>query len=224
MIKKLFDELKNNKKKRICVIILMLFVVVLIVFAILWFNGIVGNYISEDEKRFKSEYESLNDVINEDDELAYLKIKLPKKNNIKYSNISEIVDIFNSDGDAVIYFGYPSCTYCRNAVQVLCNTVKKTKLKTIYYLDVEENNDRYKELIDIMGNKFTVDDKGVELYTPLVVFVANGDIVSHNKGTLFSQKTPYIKLDKSQVKGLSEIYEYGVKDVLRSIEIKNSVK
>lgn len=224
MIKKLFDELKNNKKKRICVIILMLFVVVLIVFAILWFNGIVGNYISEDEKRFKSEYESLNDVINEDDELAYLKIKLPKKNNIKYSNISEIVDIFNSDGDAVIYFGYPSCTYCRSAVQVLCNTVKKTKLKTIYYLDVEENNDRYKELIDIMGNKFTVDDKGVELYTPLVVFVANGDIVSHNKGTLFSQKTPYIKLDKSQVKGLSEIYEYGVKDVLRSIEIKNSVK
>ena len=224
MIKKLFDELKNNKKKRICVIILMLFVVVLILFAILWFNGIVGNYISEDEKRFKSEYESLNDVINEDDELAYLKIKLPKKNNIKYSNISEIVDIFNSDGDAVIYFGYPSCTYCRSAVQVLCNTVKKTKLKTIYYLDVEENNDRYKELIDIMGNKFTVDDKGVELYTPLVVFVANGDIVSHNKGTLFSQKTPYIKLDKSQVKGLSEIYEYGVKDVLRSIEIKNSVK
>ena len=52
----------------------------------------------------------------------------------------------------------------------------------------------------------------------LVLFVVDGQIVSYNIGTLFSQENPYIPLDDSQVQGLSEIYRYGINDVLSSIE------
>jgi len=55
---------------------------------------------------------------------------------------------------------------------------------------------------------------------PLVIFVANGRVVSYNKGTLFSQEDPYTELDKSQVEGLSEIYKYGIRDVVDSIKNK----
>ena len=55
-----------------------------------------------------------------------------------------------------------------------------------------------------------------------MIFVVNGDIVSYNKGTLFSQEDPYDELDDFQVNGLSEIYNYGTMDVLDSIKNKNN--
>ena len=51
--------------------------------------------------------------------------------------------------------------------------------------------------------------------------MVNGNVVSYNKGTLFSQEDPYVELDDYQVEGLSEIYRYGINDVLDSMRIKN---
>ena len=48
--------------------------------------------------------------------------------------------------------------------------------------------------------------------------MADGQIVSYNKGTLFSQEDPYTELDASQIQGLSEIYRYGIRDVLEAMK------
>jgi len=72
-----------------------------------------------------------------------------------------------------------------------------------------------------------IDDEGKEVgtkekrvITPLVLFVVNGDIVSFNVGTLFSQEDPYVPLNQEQVDGLSGIYSYGFKDVLNGLNNK----
>ena len=57
-------------------------------------------------------------------------------------------------------------------------------------------------------------------FVPLVIFVVDGNIVSYNKGTIFSQDDPYKELNKSQIQGLSEIYKYGINDVVNGINNK----
>ncbi len=52
---------------------------------------------------------------------------------------------------------------------------------------------------------------------PTVLFIVNGEVASSNVGTLFSQEDPYVELDKDQVFGLSEIYSYGIRDVISGL-------
>lgn len=235
--------MKQNEIK-----ILLLIIIILVIGGVLFLKFRTKNNVadfSNDEDKFISDYEELNykESVNGND---YPTVTLDD-NRIKYIDIDETLEILDN-GYGVIYFGYPTCIYCRNAIQVLIDTVKETELEYIYYLDiskiwnvkeldengnvieVQEANDKYSDLLNALGEEFLSDyviedkegkeinlsEKRVEI--PLVVFVVNGDIVSYRKGTLFSQMDPYIPLDKDQVAGLSEIYKYGINDVLNALE------
>lgn len=211
-------DIFNNKKMRIifivCVILLIILFILFFVFDKDNFGFVDAGNV--DGKEIMNEYEELNNVKTEDG-YYYLKVNIDKNNKFVYTNINEILNIFNNKSDAVVYFSYPSCLYCRTAIQVLHDTAKDMKIDKIYYMDVENKVDGYEELMDILGDKFVVDNNGnKEIYSPLVLFVANGDIVSYRKGTLFSQESPYDELDQSQIDGLSEIYRYGIMDVINA--------
>ena len=209
--------------KRICIILIILLAIGVIFFLFNLNskeNFVTSEKIEVDEKEFKSKYEELNDVVNEEGK-KYPVVKIPANNNIKYKEINQIVDIFENNKDAVIYFGYPECVYCRSAVQVLFDIAKDTELDTINYLEIKDDTN-YDEIMKYLGNEFiTTDNNKRTIYSPLVLFVVNGDVVSYNKGTLFSQTDPYVELDNDQKFGLSEIYKYGINDVLTSIRLKS---
>ena len=208
----MFKDLFNNWKKLLLVLVCSLIVIVSLVYVIM---GFINNN-SSDSNKFEDEYEELNNVATEDGK-KYPRVDISSDNKMKYVTYDEVLDVFKNNEDAVIYFGYAKCLYCRTAVQVLVDTAKDTELEEIYYLDVESKDEKYNELLNALGTNFIVDENGEKLiYSPLVVFVVNGQIVSHNKGTLFSQEDPYVELDKYQVDGLSEIYGYGINDVLTS--------
>lgn len=222
MLNKL-KELVKNKKMLVLIIgaVVVLAGIVISLFMLFSKNGLIGGISNPDGDKFKDEYEQLNDQLTEDGK-NYPEVKLPSNNVIKYSTTTEVLNILETDGDAVVYFGYPTCLYCRSAIEVLCDVAKDTKLDKIYYVDVEEKDDNYNKLVDALGEEFIVEKEGTkELYAPLVIFVAYGNVVSYNKGTLFSQEDPYTELDKYQVEGLGEIYSYGIRDVLESIENRN---
>lgn len=212
MLKNLFSDVKKLS--------IFLGVVAVLVVGIVF---VVLNIVnpSTDGKSFENEYEKLNNVATEDGK-KYPRVSIDKNNKIKYATYDEVLDIFENNKDAVVYFGFSKCLYCRTAIQVLVDTAAETELKEIYYLDVESKGDKYEELLTTLGDNFVnTENGGREIISPLVIFVTNGKIVSYNKGTLFSQSSPYDELDKSQIKGLSEIYSYGIRDVLTSIEEKN---
>lgn len=222
MINKL-KELVKNKKMLVLIVgaIVALVVIVIVLFMLFGKNGLIGGITNPDGEKFKDEYEQLNNQLTEDGK-NYPEVKLPSNNVIKYSSTTEVLNILENDGDAVVYFGYPTCLYCRSAIEVLCDVAKDTKLDAIYYVDVEEKDENYSKLVEALGEEFVVDNEGTkELYAPLVIFVAYGNVVSYNRGTLFSQEDPYTELDYYQVEGLSEIYGYGIRDVLESIENRN---
>lgn len=158
------------------------------------------------------------------------------------------------EGTGAIYIGYAECVYCRSAVQVLVDTARESAIDKIYYLDISEVWDEkevnfdgdvvtnqephadYYKFVERLGNEYTKeyiiydkDGNEVKINTrrveaPLVIFVVDGKIVSSNVGTLFSQEDPYTPLNDDQVAGLSEIYGYGLRDVVEGIDYFKSLE
>ena len=218
MIKNL---LKDKKKLTLIIGGLLILIVIIVVLNLLFKDGgLVVEVKNPDGEKFENEYEQLNGELGEEGKILP-EVNISSNNVIKYSVVDDIINIFSNDGDGVVYFGSANCAYCRNVVQILYDTAVNTKLDTIYYVDLSKEDD-YTKLFEYMGEKFLVDNK--EIYSPLVIFITNGDISSYNKGTLFSQGDPYVEMDDSQKAGLSEIYGYGIRDVVNSINSKNSAK
>ena len=213
--------MKEKSKKNIIYIILgvlLLALICLIVFKIL----LKSNDNTNDSIRFKNDYESLNETLSQDDR-EYPSVSISTDNVAHYSNIEEIIDLFNSNKDGVVYFGEPSCIYCRSAVQVLIDTSLDTEIDKIYYLDtskVNKGNNNYITLLEKLGSDLLDNN---EINIPLVIFITDGQIVSYNIGTLFSQTDAYTPLDKWQIMGLGEIYKNGINNVVESLKIKNLI-
>ena len=254
-IKIFLKKFFSNKLNIITIVGTLL--VVVIVLMVLFSNNKNNGFLfvnSDDEKKFKNEYESLNGEVAPDSSNKYPEVKLPTSNLIKYSTIEEVLKIFNNDEDAVIYFGYSTCLYCRNAIQVLVDTAVNTELDEMLYIDIEDywdvltldnngkvvtekkSHDKYYELLDVLGDELITDyilkdENGNDVKTgvkriqyPLVIFVTDGRVVSYNIGTLFSQENPFVSMDDSQIRGLSEIYRYGIRDVVVSKKNKGLLK
>lgn len=155
---------------------------------------------AEDSLKFKEEYEALNSSIPMD---------IDESNPIKYVTINDIEQLL-TDGTGVIYFGFPSCPWCRNIIPVLFDVANKNNYKTIYYLNPRElksDTNNYNKLINLLSDYLEELDGNKVLYVPDVYFVKNGTIVGHHLSSVESQTDPKVALTESQVEELSNIYQ-----------------
>lgn len=177
------------------------------------------------ETHFKLEYESLNGKND------YIDVNIPSDNNIVYADYEQIFDIL--DGTGVIYFGYPECPWCRNAVPVLIEAAKEAEVDQIYYLNnnedrdtktlkdgkvvtEKEGTDNYNKLLEKLGDKAStyegLEDNSIKrLYFPTLVVVKNGEITDYIEGTVDSQKNPQKPLNEKQKKELKDKYTKAMK-------------
>lgn len=175
---------------------------------------------STDNLKFKEEYESLNDVYDKDLDITYPKIKINKNNPIKYVEDSNLIDILKN-GTNVIYFGWNTCPWCRNAIPVLFDAAKEANIDTIYYYNIKrirtayETNPEsadgklYKEVIDILGqyveSTFENSDEK-RLTVPDVYYIQDGSVIGHHANTVESHTKGTDKLTAEQQKELKNIY------------------
>ena len=215
-------------KKRIVIIVASLIVAILIL--ITYKNQ---TRYTKDEIKFKKEYESINNKKTEGSKKKALSITIPKDSNIKYIDSKEVIEILKNK-TGVIYFGFPECPWCRNAIPVLINAAKCECIEQIYYFnalsirDIKHLDDNgkiitdkkgtkdYYEIVKLLGDKLSsydgLNDQSIKrLYFPTVVFVRNGEIVDIHSSTVESQTAPYIELTKAQKSELQEIYEKGIR-------------
>ena len=218
---------KNNKT----FIFIALVVITLLVLGLaLYFTKRDDKTIISDAIKFKKEYEKYNNKITSGG-YKYTKVTLDDNNKFVYSNTTEIIDTLKN-GTGIIYFGFPTCPWCRNSVNVL-NYLNVDK---ILYLDVLDLRDLYEvkngslekskeagngyyeilSLLDEILDDYEVVDNGVtyktgekRLYVPLVVGVKEGKIVGYHADTvtLDDDQTPYDLLTKEQQEELKEIYD-----------------
>ena len=183
-------------------------------------------------EKFKKEYEELNGKTSSSKK-EYPKVEIDRNNPVKYIDEAEALEILNSKS-GIIYMGFPTCPWCRNAVPVLLDASKELNMN-IYYMNmhderdsikaredgslevVNEGTEGYKKLLerldsilpdytleDIHGNTVSANEKRV--YVPLVVFVRDGEIVGYHADTVDSQTNPQILLNEDQKNELMDIY------------------
>lgn len=221
-------------------VLVLIFLVVLFIIASFI---IVDSFDNKDNKntdaiKFKEEYENLNNELKSDGVNKHTKINIIEDNVMKYSTYNEVMNILEN-GTGVIYFGYPECPWCRNAVPELLEAAKETGLETIYYFNdmsirdqksldetgnivvEKEGTDEYYNLLvklsDYLGPYKGLNDETIKrLYVPTVVFVKDGSIVGVHIGTVESQTDPSILLNDEQSEELQQIYKENMEKVLNN--------
>lgn len=195
--------------------------------------GRAEKQISKDEKKFKTEYESYNGKKNGDKKTMSLTIE--DHNYMEYVNSKEALTILENK-TGVIYFGFPTCPWCRNIVPILIDAANETSMERIYYANLleerdskrldeddeivveKEGSDNYHKIVeklgDYLGSYEGLNDESIKrLYFPTVVFVKNGKVESVHIGTVDSQKDPYQKLNKKEQEELKKIYVKGIRNI-----------
>lgn len=190
--------------------------------------------VTSDGAKFKEEYESYNGQKNKRDQ-EYLKVSIDKENPVVYATVDEILEVLDNDG--VIYFGFPTCPWCRNAAPVLVETAKELGLEKLYYYNGQEMRDSlkleadgtitvekekgedYQKIYDKLYDSLSVydglnDDTIKRLYFPTVVFVKDGEVILFHEGSVDSQDDASIPLTDEQKKELHDIYAQGINEVL----------
>lgn len=104
-----------------------------------------------DEKKFETEYETLNGTANSDG-VAHKTIDIIKNNKIKYISLEE-ADKKLEEGSGIIYFGFASCPWCRNLLPTLLSVASSEKVEEIYYVNLLDE-----EGIDLRS-KYTLNQK-----------------------------------------------------------------
>ncbi len=204
-----------------------------IVLAVCFVVALVGISIALNKNKksdaivFKEAYESLNNELNAAGTAKYLAIEIPKDNPMTSATIDEILDLIDQ-GTGVIYFGRPTCPWCRNAVPILIEAAKTIGLKKIYYFDMDtiknewkledgkpvktkQEKDGYYDLLKALDeylrdytltdeeeNDISVGEKRV--YVPMVLVVQDGKVLGSKIGTvdLPDGQTAYDPLTKEQ--------------------------
>lgn len=216
-------------------------ILLLIISVLIVISGIIGFLAFKNEKdkpkiktnEFKEEYEKLNGVVN-DYGYTYPTVEVDADYKIVYASEEDVLDILKK-GNGVIYFGFPTCPWCRNMIKPLISAADSNGLEEIYYLNImdirdslsvndsgdivtdKEGSKNYKkilkELDSILDTYYVKDAMGNDvstnekrLYAPTVIAVKKGKVVAHHVGTVASQTDPYTELTKEQQEELYSIF------------------
>lgn len=182
-----------------------------------------------DSLKFKEEYEKLNDTYAFGD-IKYSSLDINEGNPFVYASDEEVIDTLKN-GTGIIYFGYPKCPWCRNAVNVL----QHLNVDKILYFDAYEHRDTYEvkdgtlvkskdgtdtyyELLKLLDEallEYEIEKDGVKynagekrLYVPMVVGVKDGKIVASHIDVvdLEEGQNAFDMLTKKQQEQLLNIY------------------
>ncbi len=229
MKKKSKRKTKNNNKKILVVIIISLIITV-----ILSFITVSENKLTRDERYFKIEYEKYNGKKSSSGE-EYISVSIKDDNNIEYLTGKETVD-FMKKKTGIIYFGFPQCSWCRSAIEVLIDASIDLGIDKIYYyngygdrdekyigtdgeiITAHKGSNEYYQILELLDGKAQVyeglnDENLKRLYFPTVLFIKNGKIVDMHVSTVDSNKDENKKLSSKEYKKLKKIYINGIKKI-----------
>lgn len=180
----------------------------------------LGGCGEDSDDSFAAEYESLNGQAGRGG--AHPEVDIADDHRFHPASEGEVRELLEG-GDGAIYFGFPECPWCRNAVGAMDEAAKAVDLDQIHYVNVaemrdqrdvrgeidEEGSDFYTFLLDELG-EFAPEHPQVEgerrILVPLVAVVLDGEVVSSHLGTVPSQTDPSIPMTDAQQAELVDIY------------------
>lgn len=226
--------------KKNLIIITSIVVIIAVMSSVLLFlkNDEPQVIYTDDEIKFKDEYEKLNGTELSDNYILKA-INIDSDNNVKYVSDDELLNVL-TNGTNVIYFGWPDCNWCRTMLPILISTLKENNVDTLYYYNFkslrtayEENNDEkkvklYEDIINIIGNDIeTVFDEDSKrsgekkMLAPTVVFIKNGNYIGLHFKTVDSQTDANSKLTKEEEEELKKKYKTLIESINNNVCVEN---
>ena len=182
-------------------------ITILIIAAIL--VGIGCHLYGKDNIRFKYSYEIINNEVLGNNKK--IKVKIPFDNKIKYMNNEELEE-FLENGTGLVYFGYSTCPWCRNAVPVLIESARNNDI-TINYIDIKSVK-LSDTVYEILNDYLREDENGNKvLAVPDVYVLEEGEILDHHLGCIDGYTNPYVEMTESEKIQLQEIYDEMIKEL-----------
>lgn len=147
-----------------------------------------------------------SDVIDYDEFMA-------QDNVFKEITMDDAITIFENKQSAVIYFGFPSCPWCLEALPILNEVAKSKDIEILYVMtrDKERNllysDDQKATILKYIGEYEDRDKEGnLSIYVPLVIVCENGEAVKGHLGTVESHDAHERVMDEKEKSELKEIY------------------
>lgn len=227
-----------DKKNKICLILLIILTVGVVAFCI--YSILVKSNIEEsDAIKFRNEYMELNDTVASGNE-TYLNVTISESNTVQYVTLEKAISLIKN-GRGVIYFGFPTCPWCRTLVGSLTKIAEEEE-ETIYYVNIKDvrssftledgkvnklndGTEEYYELLELLDGyleEFILEDEAgnqyktgeTRIYAPTIVAFNEGKITGFHEGTVASQISGYDKLTSDQTEELEKI----ITEILASLD------
>ncbi len=164
----------------------------------------------EDAKKFKDEYESLNDTLNSAGK-KFRELSIDENNPFIYSTGLEIVKKIENKETFYVYFGSKYCPWCRSVIEKCIEIAKKNNIEKIYYVDIWDEDH-----VEILRDTYKINDdgklelvkEGSEGYKELLEYLddvlseytltdQNGNAISVGEKRIFAPNFIYVKDGKA---------------------------
>ena len=125
---------------------------------------------TESSKAFKKDYESLNGKTNKNGK-EHRKISIPEANPMQEITTKELIEKIENKETFYVYFGSTLCPWCRSCIEKAIEIANKKGIKTIYYIDIwdDEGNEILRDKYELnKKNKPVKVQEGTEDYYKLL--------------------------------------------------------
>lgn len=188
-----------------------------------------------DALKFKEEYESLNGTESSSGKTIRT-IEIPSDNPFIYKSAKDIVESMDNEETFIVYFGFPTCPWCRSVLPTLISVAKDNGVDKIYYVnvkdirDVMELNDKgkpevktngtedYNKLLEKLDNVLSdytlTDEDGKEvktgekrIYAPNIITVIDGKAKKITTGISDKQTDGYMELTDEMIDDMKDAFK-----------------
>ncbi len=222
-------------KKKMIILIIVAIILLLGIGMILYFN-------TKNNNTFKENYEEYNGVTSLYNGKEYLELDVEDNNKIEEISYSDILNKMESEESFVVFFGFPTCPWCRLVVEPLIEVSNNSDIEKIYYVNIEDTrntieldednklvttkqgNDDYLKLVDnisdILNDYVIKDEDGKEyetnmkrIFAPNIIAFKDGKAIYNTSGIEDEITDPYQPLTEEQNNNSKEI----IKEVIEMI-------
>lgn len=134
-------------KKKFLIVASILLVAIL-------FTGCEKKKVTEDGKKFKEEYESLNGKENAKGAKHRI-VNIDEDNPFVYTTAEEVVKMYENQESFIVYFGDAQCPWCRSVIEKAIKVAKEYKVEKIYYVKIWDDDHN-----EILRDVYTVNEDG----------------------------------------------------------------
>lgn len=130
------------------------------------------------------------------------------------SDMQSILDMIQQKKSGIVYFGFPMCPWCQEALPII-NEVAKDMKQHIYYVQTRDDQkkqlytDKQKTQMMKLANAYldTDEDGHKQFFVPFVVVFKAGHVVAGHVGTVPGYDTSKRKMNADEKQQLKSIYK-----------------